>query len=60
MKTVAEYRHYAFACRELAAKLTDSKDKYAMELMAEAWEKIARQRESALARGLDPMPGGGS
>ena len=54
MKTVAEYRQFAASCRELADKITDPKDKLAVELMAETWEKIANDRETALKRGLDP------
>ena len=48
VKTVAEYREFAEKCRELAAKLTDAKDKRATELMASAWEKVAKQREAML------------
>ncbi len=48
MKTVAEYREFAAKCHELAAKLTDPKDKRATELMASAWEKVAKQREMQL------------
>jgi hypothetical protein len=59
MKTVAEYRQFAASCRELAAKLTNLKDKHAVELMADAWEKIAREREVALSKGVDPVPGTG-
>jgi hypothetical protein len=50
MKTVAEYRQFAAWRRELAAKITDPKDKHATELMAETWEKIANDREAALKR----------
>ena len=48
MKTVAEYREFARLCRELAAKLTDPKDRQATELMASAWEKVANEREAML------------
>ncbi len=48
MKTVAEYRKFAAKCRELAAKLTDANDKRATELMASAWDKVAKQREAQL------------
>jgi hypothetical protein len=48
MHTVAEYRRYAEQCRELATKLTDPKDKRAIETMAKAWDKVANQREGAL------------
>jgi hypothetical protein len=49
MKTVAEYRQFAQSSRELAAKLSNPKDKYAMLLMAGAWDKVADQREAALS-----------
>jgi hypothetical protein len=48
MRTVQEYREYADGCRMMAAKLSDPKDKLAMELMATAWEKVANEREAAL------------
>ncbi len=48
MRTVAEYRKFAAETRELAAKLTDPRDKRALELMAAAWDKVAREREAAL------------
>lgn len=51
MKTVAEYRHFAAWCREPAANITNPKGKHATELMAEAWEKIANDREAALKAG---------
>jgi hypothetical protein len=50
MKTVAEYREFARACRELATKLTDAKDKEAALLMATAWDKVANEREAALRK----------
>jgi hypothetical protein len=59
MKTVAEYRQFAASCRELAAKITDPKDKYAVELMADAWDKVAHDREVAVKAGVkNPLPGG--
>jgi predicted alpha/beta hydrolase len=57
MKTVAEYRQFATWCRELAMKITDPKDRHAVELMAAAWEKVASDREVALKRGQEPIPG---
>jgi hypothetical protein len=48
MKTIAEYRKFAEDCRALAAKLTDPQDKRAVELMAEAWSKVANEREAML------------
>lgn len=34
-------------CRELAARLTDPRDRHALELMAAGWEKVVREREAA-------------
>ena len=48
MRTVQEYREYAESCRVLAARLTDPKDKLALELMARAWDKAATDREKTL------------
>jgi hypothetical protein len=50
MKTVAEYREFAAKCRELAAVLSNPKDRQALELMAASWEKIANEREAQLAK----------
>jgi hypothetical protein len=57
MKTVAEYRQFAESCRELAARLTDPRDKHAVLLMAASWDTIANQRELALKKGEEPVPG---
>jgi hypothetical protein len=57
MKTVAEYRQFAESCRELAARLTDSRDKHAVLLMGAAWDNVANQREEALKKGEEPVPG---
>jgi hypothetical protein len=56
MKTVAEYRQFAEECRTLAAKISDPKDKRAIESMAAAWDKVANEREAALNKGepLEP------
>jgi hypothetical protein len=58
MKTVAEYRQFAESCRKLAEKISDPKDKHAVELMAEAWDKVANDREVAVKTGQkSPVPG---
>jgi hypothetical protein len=58
-KTVAEYRQFAAWCREIAPKIGDPKDKHAVELMAEAWDKVANDREVAVKTGQkNPVPGG--
>ncbi len=36
-------------CRDLAAKLSDAKDRKAVELMALGWEKVAKEREMRLS-----------
>jgi hypothetical protein len=47
MKTVEEYRQYAEECRKLAAKTSNPKDKRVIETMADAWDKVANERETA-------------
>jgi hypothetical protein len=56
MRTVAEYRKFAMECRELAAKLKDTRDKRALELMAAGWEKVALEREVALQANVLQRP----
>jgi 23S rRNA G2069 N7-methylase RlmK/C1962 C5-methylase RlmI len=48
MRTVAECNVLAKGCHELAAMLTDPKDKLATELMASRWEKAAKKRKAQL------------
>jgi hypothetical protein len=50
MKTAAEYREFAAKCRELAAALSDPRDKQALELLAAGWEKIANARETQISK----------
>jgi hypothetical protein len=45
---------FAEWCREMALKISDPKDKHAVELMAQAWDKVANDREADLKCGLDP------
>jgi hypothetical protein len=56
MRTIAEYRKFAVECRELAAKLTDPRDKHALELMAAGWDKVVREREAALEENVQQKP----
>jgi hypothetical protein len=56
MRTVAEYREYAEASRDLASKTTDPNDKHALELMAKAWDKVANEREAAIKKIGPPQP----
>jgi hypothetical protein len=50
MKLVTEYRRFAEQYRKLSDKLGRPKDKYALALMASAWERLARQREERLVQ----------
>jgi hypothetical protein len=45
-----EYRKYAKECHELAAMLTNPKDKRAVEIMAAAWGGSANEREVEAAK----------
>jgi len=56
MRTVAEYRKFATECRELAARLTDPRDRRALELMAAGWDKVVREREAALQANVQQKP----
>jgi hypothetical protein len=49
VQIVEEYRRYARECRVLAERMTSPNDRQALELQAIAWEKIANQREAAIA-----------
>jgi hypothetical protein len=53
MRTVAEYRHNAEECRNLAKLLSKPEDKEILEQMARTWDGLAKQRERDLA-GSDP------
>jgi len=48
MKNIAEYRKFAEGCRQLAEKLMDPNDKRALQMMADAWERVANEREAKL------------
>ena len=48
MCDVAEYRHFASEYRRLAALLTRTADKEALELFAIGWDKIANSHEAML------------
>jgi hypothetical protein len=45
MRTVTEYRQRARACRELARMLYKLEDKYALDRVAQSWERLAERRE---------------
>lgn len=46
MKTVKEYRGLAEECRKLAANTSNPKDKKSLELIADAWDAVASEREA--------------
>ena len=48
MRRLDEYKQHAKDCRALAAKVTRSDDKLALEEIAKAWEKVAALRERDL------------
>lgn len=48
MVEVSEYLKFERECRELAAKLTKPDDRRALELMAQAWARLARERKQRL------------
>jgi hypothetical protein len=41
----------------MGANITDPKEKLAVGLMADAWERVANAREAALERGVELVPG---
>jgi hypothetical protein len=49
---LVEYRQLASECRRLAALLTRTDDKAALELFAIGWDKIAANHEAAGRTGL--------
>ena len=51
MRTVIEYRANAEECRKLAKLMAKLEDKQTLENLAQAWEKLAKQRESDLEQG---------
>jgi hypothetical protein len=44
MRTVVEYRQNAQECRRLAELMAKPADRRALELMAKAWDKLAKAR----------------
>jgi hypothetical protein len=53
MDEVAQYRKYADDCRGLAAKAKNSEHETQLLEMAAAWETVARQEKSGLAKMAD-------
>ena len=50
MKKASEYRQHAQECRVLARGATTSQHRDQLLTMAETWEKLARERETLIAR----------
>jgi hypothetical protein len=50
LKQAAEYRQHAADCRRLAATAKTDAERDALVHMASVWEKLAQDREEALAR----------
>jgi outer membrane PBP1 activator LpoA protein len=48
MRRVNEYKHHAKACRQLAGQANLLTDKEIFQKIADAWEKMAKLRESDL------------
>jgi hypothetical protein len=57
MKTVAEYRLHAEACRKLATKVSGPEDQQALETIARAWDRLANEREAMLLKQVDESSG---
>jgi hypothetical protein len=53
MDEVAQYRDYADKCRGLAATANNPEHKTQLLEMAVAWETVARQQNSGLAKTTD-------
>ena len=53
MRAIAEYLQHALACRKLAERMTQRRDKKILEELAKAWEKIAALRERDLIEAID-------
>ena len=49
MEKVLQYAEFAEECRKLAATLTKPDDKKALEIMAYAWEAVAKERQQQLS-----------
>jgi hypothetical protein len=46
MPTPADYMRYARETRELAEKMTNANDRKALEMLARAWERVAKEAEA--------------
>jgi len=48
MQKVLEYEQHAAECRQMAARMTDSKFKKQLEDMAEVWDRLAQERRKGI------------
>jgi hypothetical protein len=55
MRTVAEYELRAEECRKIATHMKDPEQKKQLEVMAQAWDLLARTRLKQLQKG-EPRP----
>ena len=55
MRTVAEYEPRAEECRKIANHMKDPEQKKQLEVMAQAWDLLARTRLKQLQKG-EPRP----
>jgi hypothetical protein len=49
MQTTDQYRENARQCRELMPKMARAEDREALAQLAQAWEKVAAERERSLS-----------
>ena len=55
MRTVSEYERRAEECRKIASQMKDPEQKKQLEVMAQAWDLLARTRLKHLQRD-EPRP----
>lgn len=50
MRKVSEYREHAEECRKMAANTRNQEHKKQLQIMAEAWEMLAKEREKKIRK----------
>ena len=55
MKKASEYRKHAEECRALARQMKQGEYREQLLVMADTWERLAVEREAALAATTRPM-----
>ena len=50
MRKVSEYKKHADECRKMAANTQNPEHKKQLQVMAEAWEMLATEREKQLKK----------